>query len=221
MKGKLIVIEGLDGSGKATQTNLLCESLKSRGVRVRRVSFPDYSSDSSALVKMYLNGEFGVKADAVNAYAASSFYAVDRYASYKKDWGRFYEDGGVIIADRYTTSNAVHQCSKLAKEQWNTFIDWLFTYEYKLLGLPEPDAVLFLKADVDVEQKLMSIRYAGNENKKDIHERDLNYLKRSQEAAAYCAEKLRWSVVECLECGRMRSIDDIHEYVVRAVKECL
>ena len=213
MKGRMIVIEGLDGSGKATQTKLLHASLESKGICVRRVSFPNYSSDSSALVKMYLNGEFGSNAVDVNAYAASSFYAVDRYASYKKDWGNFYESGGVVIADRYTTSNAIHQCSKLPRDEWNEYIRWLFDFEYKLLGLPEPDAVLFLKADVDIEQSLIAKRYNGNENKKDIHEKDLNYLKRSQEAAIYCAEKLGWSVINCIENGCMRSIDDIHAQV--------
>lgn len=213
MKGKLIVIEGLDGSGKATQTKRLCESLRSRGISVRQVSFPDYSSDSSALVKMYLNGEFGSNADDVNAYAASSFYAVDRYASYKKDWGSFYESDGLVIADRYTTSNAIHQCSKLPRDEWDGYIQWLFDFEYRLLGLPEPDTVLFLKADIDIEQKLMSERYGDDESKKDIHEKDLNYLKRSQEAAIYCVEKLGWQVVECLKNGRMRSIDDIHTQV--------
>jgi dTMP kinase len=213
MKGKLIVIEGLDGSGKATQTKLLCESLRSKGINVRKVSFPDYSSDSSALVKMYLNGEFGTNANDVNAYAASSFYAVDRYASYKKDWGGFYESGGLVIADRYTTSNAIHQCSKLPDNEWDRYIQWLFDFEYRLLGLPEPAAVLFLKADVDIEQRLMSDRYNGDEDKKDIHEKDLNYLKRSQAAAIYCAEKLGWSVIECLKNENMRSIDDIHSQV--------
>ena len=140
-KGKLIVLEGLDGSGKATQAKLLAEHLAAQGVPVQKITFPDYASDSSALVKMYLAGQFGQHPDDVNAYAASSFYAVDRYASYKTSWGSFYEQGGVIIADRYTTSNAVHQCSKLPPEQWDDFLCWAFDYEYRLLGLPAPDAV--------------------------------------------------------------------------------
>ncbi len=213
MKGKLIVIEGLDGSGKATQTKLLHTYLESQGIRVRQVSFPDYSSESSALVKMYLNGEFGEKADDVNAYAASSFYAVDRYASYRKSWGGFYESGGLIIADRYTTSNAIHQCSKLPQKEWKTFVNWLFTYEYKLLELPEPDAVLFLKTNVDVGQKLMSVRYGGDDSRKDIHEKDLGYMERSREAALFCAESFGWHIVECVEDGRMRSVNEIHAQV--------
>ena len=155
-KGKLIVIEGLDGSGKATQAKLLAQHLASQGLPVREVTFPDYASDSSALIKMYLAGQFGSKPDDVNAYAASSFFAVDRYASYKTDWGRFYEEGGVVIADRYTTSNAVHQCSKLPPEQWEEFLHWLFDYEFHLLGLPAPDSVIYLQVDPAVSQRLMT-----------------------------------------------------------------
>ena len=140
-KGRLLVIEGLDGSGKATQAKLLAAHLAESGCKVMEITFPDYESDSSALVKMYLSGQFGEKPDDVNPYAASSFYAVDRYASYKTKWGSFYETGGIVIADRYTTSNAVHQCSKLPPEQWDDFLRWAFDYEYRLLGLPAPDAV--------------------------------------------------------------------------------
>ena len=140
-RGKLIVLEGLDGSGKATQAKQLAAALTAEGRPVREITFPNYESDSSALVRMYLAGQFGEKPDDVNAYAASSFYAVDRYAGYKADWGKFYEEGGILIADRYTTSNAVHQCSKLPPEQWDDFLRWAFDYEYRLLGLPAPDAV--------------------------------------------------------------------------------
>ena len=141
MDHRLIAIEGLDGSGKATQTELLVETLKQKGILARKVSFPDYESDSSALVKMYLSGQFGVEPFSVNAFAASSFFAVDRFASYKKEWGSDYEHG-VIVADRYTTSNAIHQCSKLPRDQWDSFLDWLFDYEYKKLGLPAPSTVV-------------------------------------------------------------------------------
>ena len=140
-KGRLLVIEGLDGSGKATQAELLAAALAADGLPVRQVSFPNYASDSSALVRMYLSGQFGSKPDDVNAYAASSFFAVDRYASFKTDWGGFYRDGGVVLADRYTTSNGAHQCSKLPPDQWDSYLDWLFDFEYRLLGLPAPDAV--------------------------------------------------------------------------------
>lgn len=142
--GRLIAIEGLDGSGKATQTQLLEAALRSSGKDVCLVSFPDYASDSSALVKMYLSGRFGSKPEAVNAYAASSFYVVDRYASYKHQWEEFYRNGGIAVADRYTTFNGIHQCSKLPKSEWEKFLDWLFHYEYDLLGIPSPDAVIYL-----------------------------------------------------------------------------
>jgi dTMP kinase len=208
-KGKLFVIEGLDGSGKATQSQLLYEFFLEKGLRVRKVSFPNYGSDSSALVRMYLRGDFGTDPSDVNAYAASSFYAADRFAGYKADWGAFYEDGGIIIADRYTTSNAVHQCSKLPEEEWDSFLDWLFHYEYELMGIPAPDAVIYLQVDPGVSQRLMAGRYQGDENKKDIHERNVGYLEQSAKAAAYCAGKLGWKVVRCSGDGEMRSVRDI------------
>lgn len=216
-KGKLIVIEGLDGSGKATQAKLLCEALEAQGMKVRKVSFPDYESDSSALVKMYLAGQFGTDPSDVNAYAASTFYAVDRFASYKKDWGKFYEDGGVIVADRYTTSNAIHQCSKLQEEQWDAFLEWLFHFEYELMGIPSPDAVVYLKVDTGVSQKLMTGRYSGDEAKKDIHEANLDYLNRSRLAAGYCSSKLGWREIECCREGSMRGIEEISAEVMRSI----
>lgn len=219
MNGKLIVIEGLDGSGKATQTALLYEALAKSGAAVRKISFPDYSSDSSALVKMYLNGEFGHDPSAVNAYAASSFYAVDRYASYKKDWGAFYEEGGIVLADRYTTSNAVHQCCKLSEERWDEYLKWLFDFEYRLLGIPEPDMVIYLQVDVDESQQLMSGRYAGHEEKKDIHESNVEYLTRARRAADYCGRSLGWKIVKCCQSGKLRSVEDIHGEVAKLVAE--
>lgn len=209
MNGKLIVIEGLDGSGKATQAQKLFEKLKDQGKQVIKVSFPDYNSNSSALVKMYLNGEFGSDPNQVNPYAASSFYAIDRFASYTKNWKNFYLDDGTVIADRYTTSNAIHQCAKLPKEQWKDFINWLFHYEYELLGIPKPYRTLYLRVDPEVSQKLMTKRYQGDEERKDIHESDLEYLRRSREAADYCAKELGWTLIECVQNGDMRSIEDI------------
>lgn len=209
MNGKLIVIEGLDGSGKATQAQKLFEKLKEQGAQVIKVSFPDYDSNSSALIKMYLNGEFGSDPNQVNPYAASSFYAVDRFASYTKSWKNFYLDGGTVIADRYTTSNAIHQCAKLPKEQWKDFINWLFHYEYELLGIPSPYRTIYLRVDPEVSQKLMTKRYQGDEERKDIHESDLEYLRRSRDAADYCAKELGWTLIECVQNGNMRSIEDI------------
>lgn len=216
MKGKLIVIEGLDGSGKATQSQKLYGYLKNKGVKVRKISFPDYESDSSALIKMYLAGEFGSDANSVNPYAASSFYAVDRYASYKKDWGDFYNDGGIIIADRYTTSNAIHQCAKLPDSEWEKFLEWLYEYEFNYLGIPAPDCIIYLDVEPDVSQELMSKRYNGNESKKDIHEKDIEYLKQCRRSADYCINScngLEWMYLSCC------SIDNKGKYVMRSIDE--
>ena len=182
-RGKLIVLEGLDGSGKATQAKRLAAALAAEGRPVREITFPNYESDSSALVRMYLAGQFGEKPDDVNAYAASSFYAVDRYAGYKADWGKFYEEGGILIADRYTTSNAVHQCSKLPPMHWDGFLNWLFDFEYKKIGIPTPDEVIYLAVDPEVSQRLLTERYQGHEEKKDIQEKDREYIARSRAAA--------------------------------------
>ena len=217
MSGKLIVIEGLDGSGKATQSNLLYEKLVAEGKPVRKVSFPAYESDSSALVKMYLAGDFGKDPSDVNAYAASTFFAVDRFASYKQSWGKFYEEGGIVIADRYTTSNAIHQCSKLPREEWDGYVEWLFDFEFKLMGIPAPDKVIYLKVDPAVSQKLMTKRYQGDERKKDIHESNLAYLEKSRQAAQYCADKLGWETIQCDDGENMRSIEQIHEAVLGLV----
>lgn len=214
---KLIVIEGLDGSGKATQANRLARSLAERRIPVREVSFPNYDSASSALVKMYLSGEFGGNPSDVNAYAASTFYAVDRYASFRKDWQKDYAQG-IVIADRYTTSNAIHQCSKLAPEEWDGFLNWLFDFEYEKMGIPQPDLVVYLRVDPEVSQTLMMSRYRGREERRDIHERDLEYLRRCQGAADYCARRFGWKVVECCKGKTMRSIDAIQAEIMGLVE---
>lgn len=207
--GKLIVIEGLDGSGKSTQLELLPQNLLKNGIESKTVSFPDYDSDSSALVKMYLSGAFGNHPDDVNAYAASLFYAVDRFASFKTNWGSYYNQNGVIISGRYTTSNAVHQTSKLPPEMWQGFLDWLYELEYNKVGIPKPDKVIFLDMPVEVSQKLLSHRYAGNEDKKDIHESDTNYLDNCRKAAMFTAQYSGWTVIPCAQNGQARSIEDI------------
>ena len=217
---KLIVIDGLDGSGKATQAKRLAEKLKARAVPVREVSFPDYDSPSSALVKMYLAGEFGSRPGDVNAYAASSFFAVDRYASFQKDWRRDWENG-LVIADRYTTSNAIHQCSKLPESEWRAYLDWLFDFEYRLLGIPAPDLVVYLHVDPAVSQTLLEKRYGGCEEKKDLHEKDLAYLARCQDAARYCAEYLGWKTVECCRGGAMRPVEEIGDELMRLAEGTL
>ena len=220
-RGRVVVREGLDGSGKATQANRLARRVAAEGLPVRQISFPNYASDSSALVRMYLAGQFGAKPDDVNAYAASSFFAVDRYAGYKTDWGGFYHAGGILVADRYTTSNGAHQCSKLPPAQWDAYLGWLFDYEYRLLGLPAPDAVIYLRVDPAVSQALMTGRYHGDESKKDIQERDTEYLARSRRAAEYCAGKLGWQTVECTEAGRMLPVEEIGGRVYALAKAAL
>ena len=209
MQGKLIVIDGLDGSGKATQAKLLYEEMKRDNENVMKISFPDYDSESSALIKMYLRGDFGSEPDSVNPYAASSFYAADRFASYMTKWRGFYLGGGTVIADRYTTSNAIHQCAKLPEEKWADFLEWLMNYEYGLIGIPAPSRTISLRADTEVSQRLMSGRYNGDEQKKDIHESNIGYLRKARRAADYCASVLGWDIVECVRDGEMRLPEDI------------
>lgn len=217
---KLIVIEGLDGSGKATQAKRLAEWLAGQGHNVRQVSFPDYDSPSSALVKMYLAGEFGDRPSDVNAYAASTFYAVDRYASFMKHWRQDYARG-VVIADRYTTSNAIHQCSKLEQGEWESFLQWLFDLEYSKMGIPRPDLVVYLRVDPEVSQALILSRYGGHEEQRDIHEKDLAYLRRCQSAADYCARRLGWAVVECCAGGKMRAIESVQAEIMGLVAHAM
>jgi len=216
--GKLIVIEGTDGSGKATQTALLCERLASEGRAVRKLEFPRYDKDSSALVRLYLNGAFGADPDSVNAYAASTFFAVDRYASYREDWGAFYENGGLVVTDRYTTSNAVHQAAKLPDGERERYLDWLFDFEYRLLGIPAPDAVLYLDMPTAVTEQLMAARG----NARDIHERDEAYLARCRRYALAAAERCGWHVIACARDGEPRAREDIaaevYETAIRAVE---
>ncbi|MCQ2455448.1 MAG: deoxynucleoside kinase [Clostridia bacterium] len=219
--GKLIVIEGLDGSGKSTQLELLPKALKERGIDCKSVSFPDYESDSSALVKMYLGGQFGTKPDDVNAYASSVFYTVDRFASFKKNWGEYYNNGGIIISGRYTTSNAVHQTSKLKKEEWKDFLDWLYDFEYNKVSIPKPDKVIFLDMPIEVSQKLLSQRYNGDEEKKDIHESDTSYLSKCREAANFTANYSDWTVISCAKNGEARSVQDIAKDILEEVMKVL
>ncbi|MBQ3588547.1 MAG: deoxynucleoside kinase [Oscillospiraceae bacterium] len=219
--GKLIVIEGLDGSGKGTQAKILAETLEKQGEKVKKVSFPVYESNSSALVKMYLAGEFGTRPGDVNAYAASSFYAVDRFASFKSDWEKLYSDDYIIIADRYTTSNGVHQCSKLPEEQWEDYMDWLYDFEYVKMGIPKPDCVIYLDMSPEVSQKLLSGRYRGDESKKDIHEKDREYLARSRKAARFCAEHDKWTTIKCDNGQNPYTIEEIALKVLNTVSPLL
>jgi dTMP kinase len=219
--GKLMVIDGLDGCGKSTQLAMLDEYLVNSDRAYRQISFPDYDQPSSALVKMYLGGELGGSAAAVNAYAASSFYAVDRYASYTKFWRSDYENGLPIVAARYVTSNAIHQMTKLPENQWDSFLSWLEDYEYNKLGLPKPNSVVFLDMPIEVSQRLMEQRYDGDNEKKDIHERDLDYLYDCRRAALYAAEKMGWQVLSCSDGDQPLPRDTIHRQLVDAFEEMM
>ena len=219
--GKLIVIEGTDGSGKSTQFKKLTDRLAAEGKAFQQLEFPQYSEPSSALIKMYLGGEFGHKPTDVNAYAASAFYAVDRYASYKKVWGDWYENGGLVLSGRYTTSNAVHQASKEPEEKQADFLKWLYEFEYDKLGLPAPDLVIYLDVPTDYTEKMMRIREAATNTHADIHEQDLNYLATCRRTGKAAAAFYNWTVIQCVENDEMRSIEDIHEEIYRYVTACL
>jgi len=219
--GKLIVIEGTDGSGKSTQFKRLTEHLQEKGQEFRTLVFPRYSEPSSALIRMYLGGEFGTNPSDVNAYAASSFYAVDRYASYKQDWGKWYEDGGLIVSDRYTTSNAVHQASKEPKEKQGEFLKWLYEFEYDRLGLPRPDLIIYLDVPTAFTEQLMRQREQQTNTHADIHEQDLSYLATCRETGRAAAEFYGWHIIDCVRDGQMRSIEDIHREIFTLVEKCL
>lgn len=216
-KGKLIILEAGDASGKETQTRLLYERLLSEGRNVTRVSFPDYESDSSALVKMYLRGDFGAQAADVDAYAASAFFAVDRYASFHRKWGEAYRRGGVILSDRYTTSNLAHQAVKLDNEKARReYFSWLEDFEYIRLGLPRPDLVVFLDMPPEASDCLLAAR-AKEAGTADIHEKDKNYLHRVHEAYAEAARLFGWTRVACGKGATPRKPEDIADDVYRAV----
>ncbi len=219
--GKIIVLDGLDGCGKSTQFEALQQVLQEQGKPVKAISFPMYEKPSAALVKMYLNGDFSNTPDGVNAYAASSFYAVDRYANYRLDWEQNYKSGEWILASRYTTSNAIHQMSKLPPEQWDDYLAWLEDYEYHKLGLPKPDLVLFLSLPLALSQTLLKKRYAGDASKRDIHEADLQYLVQCSRAAEYAGTKLDWHTIDCSDGTSLYPIAQIRDELLRQIQEAL
>lgn len=221
MSGKLIVFEGTDGSGKATQSRLLCSRLEAEGIPFRKIDFPRYGKPSAAMVQEYLNGNLGKKPGDVNAYAASIFFSMDRYASYKQDWGDFYEAGGLVVADRYTTSNAVHQASKLPENQRKEYLSWLFDLEYRLLGLPKPDLVLYLDMPTEVTERMMRQREQATGTHADIHEQDEAYLKSCRDNAREIVAECGWHVIDCADGDRPRAPEDIHEQVFQTVKDLL
>lgn len=221
--GKLFAIDGTDGSGKQTQFNKLCERLTKENIDYRTISFPNYESESSSLVKMYLSGKFGENANDVNAYIASTFYAADRYATFKTE-GLFdyYNNGGIILADRYTTANMVHQAGKiLDPEERKKFLEWLWDFEFNLYKLPIPTKVFFLNMPTDYAVKLIKNR----ENKfthqaqKDIHERDKNHLLNSYNAACSLVNTYDWYEVKCVQNDEIRTVDDIHEEIYNEIKK--
>lgn len=219
--GKLIVIEGTDGSGKSTQFRLMSQHLERDNITFKHLVFPRYSEESSALIRMYLGGQFGSKPTDVNAYAASSFYAVDRFASYKMDWGQWYENGGLVLSDRYTTSNAVHQASKLSGEERKEYLHWLYDFEYSKLGLPKPDLVIYLDVPTDFTEKMLRHREADTNTKADIHEQDMQYLATCRQTGRDAANYYGWTVINCVENGAMRSMEDIHQEIYAYVVKCM
>ena len=220
-KGKLIVLEGIDGSGKSSQYRLLCQRMENDSIAYNHIVFPRYDKPSSALIRMYLAGEFGTKPTDVNAYTASSFFAVDRFASYATDWGNVYENGGLILSDRYTTSNAVHQGCKLSDEELPAFFDWLYDFEHVKLGLPEPDLVLYMDVDLETSLARMEHRQADTNTTADIHEKDVEYLKCCLRTAQMAAEHWGWTKIASKKDGVLRSMEDINEEVYSLIKEIL
>ncbi|MBE6914742.1 MAG: thymidylate kinase [Ruminococcaceae bacterium] len=217
MQGKLIVMEGIDGSGKSTQYKKLCERLTAEGTAYKKIVFPRYSEESSALIRAYLGGQFGDRPGDVNAYAASTFYAVDRFASFKTDWGAYYNAGGLVLADRYTTSNACHQGSKVAEGEHQQFLDWLYNFEFCLMELPKPDLVLYLDIDIETSRRQMERRQEQTNTQADIHEKDFRYLAECLAAGHYAADHYGWKRICCVENGAMRSVEAIHEEIYAAV----
>lgn len=216
---KLIIIEGLDGSGKSTQVQLLENYFKENSIDYKKIKLPDYDSPSSTLVKMYLGGEFGKSADSVNAYAAGAFYAVDRFASYKLGWGKDYENGTIILADRYATSNSIYQMEKISEEEWDDYLEWSDDFEYNKIGIPRPDVIIYLDMPVEISQRLMTSRYKGDEGKKDVHEVNVDFLRKCRKSALYTAEKQGWKIVKCSDGTNPLSIDEIHNEIIKIVEE--
>jgi dTMP kinase len=219
--GKLIVIDGLDGSGKTTQFELIQKELSDRGIVVKAISFPEYDKPSSTLVKMYLGGEFSKNAEDVNAYASSSFYAVDRYASYKLYWEKDYLDDKLILASRYVSSNAIHQMVKLPEGEWEKYLEWLIDYEHVKMDIPKADKIIFLDMPIEISQKLLSRRYNGDENKKDIHESNVEYLYKCRKSALFAAEKLGWSVVTCNDGENPLTTEEISNKIMKIIDEVI
>ena len=222
MAGTLIVFEGTDGSGKSTQFQALCRRAEQGGKSFQKLVFPQYSELSSALIRMYLSGEFGSHPGDVNPYAASAFYAVDRYASYKKVWGADYEGGGLVLTDRYTTSNAVHQTVKCPPEERESFLRWLDDFEHAKLGLPRPDLVLYLDMPTEQAVHLLRSREQSKGTAGDIHEVDTDYLALCRRTALRASETLGWKRISCTgPDGAVRPVEEIHQAIWEQVSRFL
>lgn len=208
-KGILICLDGCDCSFKETNVKALYNKMLEKGFKVKKLSFPDYSSDSSIFVKMYLSGKFGANPNDINPYTASTFYALDRYSSYHTKWKEYYENGYIIITDRYVTANALHQASKIENRQEKIkFLDWLWDLEYVKNGIPTPDLVIFLDMPFEIGAIINKNRKnkITGENKKDIHESNLDYLKKSYENALWVAEKYKWHRISCINSKNYNSV---------------
>lgn len=225
--GKIIVIEGTDSSGKETQTNLLFERLNEdigKEMKVKKISFPNYESPACAPVKMYLAGEFGEDPIKINPYPISTMYAIDRYASFKQDWEKFYNESGIIVTDRYTTSNMVHQASKIENyDEKLEYLNWLEDLEYEKIRIPRPDVVIFLNMPTEFAIQLMEMRKnkITGEMKKDIHEKNHDYLKKSHDNACEVAKLQNWVEVMCVEGDRIKTIEEIGAEVYNIVKNII
>ena len=213
MRGKLVVFEGTDGAGKATQARLLARRLEEEGIPFREIDFSRYGNPFAEPARLYLQGQLGGRPEDVNAFASSVFFAVDRYASYQEDWGAAYRSGELILANRYTTSNAVHQASKLPDREREAFLDWLFDLEYRRLGLPEPDLVVYLDLPTEISGQMLRLREAATHTAADIHERDDAYLRRCRESASEIVRSLGWRRIDCSRGGAIRTPEDIHREV--------
>lgn len=219
--GKLIVLEGIDGSGKSSQYRLLCERMERDKIAYNHIVFPRYDKESSALIRMYLAGEFGARPGDVNAYAASTFYAVDRFASFRTDWGEAYNNGALILSDRYTGSNAIHQGAKLDAAARGEFFSWLADLEYARMGLPRPALVIYLDVDIETSLARMARRQQATDTSADIHERDVDYLRRCLDAADAAADFFGWTRVVQRCAGAERDMADINDEIYSLVRGVL
>lgn len=217
-KGKLIVLEGIDGSGKSSQYRRICARMENDGIDYNHIVFPRYDQDSSMLIRMYLRGDFGEKPSDVNAYTASTFYAADRYASFKTDWSEYYNNGGIILSDRYTTSNAVHQGSKLSDEELPAFFEWLYDLEYVKMGLPKPDLVIYLDVDIETSLARMKHRQDSTNTKADIHEKDVDYLARCLHTAEKAADYYGWKRIPFMKDGLERDLVEKNDEIYSIIR---